>query len=105
MKTVIQRAETRGHADHGWLQSYHTFISAGYHNPDRMNFRVMRVLNDDRVAPGIYHSEYNRNSDREAKFLQIWVIPDKKRIEPRNDQISVKDIKKEYEFFQILSPD
>ncbi|WP_207759811.1 pirin family protein [Flavobacterium cyanobacteriorum] len=51
--TVLHRAETRGHANHGWLDSYHTFSFANYHNPDRMHFGVLRVLNDDRVDPGM----------------------------------------------------
>lgn len=52
MKTVIHRANTRGHANHGWLDSHHTFSFAGYYNPDRMNFGVLRVLNDDMVSQG-----------------------------------------------------
>lgn len=50
MKTVIHKAETRGHANHGWLNSYHTFSFANYYNPQRMNFGVLRVLNDDMVS-------------------------------------------------------
>lgn len=50
---VLHRAETRGHANHGWLQSYHTFSFANYHNAERMSFGVLRVLNDDTVAPGM----------------------------------------------------
>ncbi len=52
MKTVIHKADTRGHANHGWLDSHHSFSFASYHNPDRMNFGVIRVLNDDIVAAG-----------------------------------------------------
>lgn len=51
--TVLHKAETRGHANHGWLDSHHTFSFANYHNPDRMHFGVLRVLNDDRVDPGM----------------------------------------------------
>ena len=53
MKTVLHKAETRGHANHGWLNSYHTFSFANYHNPERMNFGVLRVLNDDEVSAGM----------------------------------------------------
>lgn len=151
MKTVIHRAETRGHANHGWLNSYHTFSFANYYDRDRMHFGVLRVINDDRVEPGmgfgthphenmeiisiplegdlehkdsmgniaiiregdvqvmsagtgITHSEFNKNKDRVVKFLQIWVFPNKRSVEPRYDQISISDIAKENEFYQILSP-
>ncbi|WP_127141144.1 pirin family protein [Flagellimonas marinaquae] len=151
MKSVLHKAATRGHADHGWLNSYHTFSFAGYHDPERMHFGVLRVLNDDQVAPGrgfgthphdnmeiisiplegdlehkdsmgntttiregdvqvmsagtgIQHSEYNKNSDQEVKFLQIWVFPNKRNVEPRYDQISIRDIEKENAFYQVLSP-
>jgi len=151
MKTVLHKSESRGHANHGWLDSHHTFSFANYHNPERMHFGVLRVLNDDRVAPGkgfgthphdnmeiisiplegdlehkdsmgnttvikegdvqvmsagtgVFHSEYNKNNDREVKFLQIWVFPNKKNLEPRYDQISIRDIEKENSFYQVLSP-
>jgi redox-sensitive bicupin YhaK (pirin superfamily) len=52
MKTVLHRADTRGHANHGWLDSYHSFSFANYYNPERMHFGVLRVLNDDTVAGG-----------------------------------------------------
>jgi len=151
MNSVLHKANTRGHANHGWLDTYHTFSFASYYNPERMRFGVLRVLNDDRVAEGrgfethphdnmeiisiplegdlehkdsmgnvavikegdvqvmsagtgIYHSEYNKNRDREVGFLQIWIFPNKKQVQPRYGQISIRDIEKENQFFQILSP-
>ena len=151
MNTVLHKASTRGHANHGWLDTHHSFSFASYHNPERMNFGVLRVLNDDRVAEGrgfgthphenmeiisiplegdlehkdsmgnvavikegdvqvlsagtgIYHSEYNRNQDSVVKFLQIWVFPNRKQVDPRYDQISIREIEKENQFYQILSP-
>lgn len=151
MNTVIHKAETRGHANHGWLNSHHTFSFANYYNPERMSFGVLRVLNDDTVqagmgfgthphdnmeivsiplegdlehkdsmgnttiikegdvqvmsaGTGVRHSEYNKNKDKEVKFLQIWVFPNEKNVTPRYDQISLRKIEKENEFYQIVSP-
>ncbi|AWA30422.1 hypothetical protein HYN48_10155 [Flavobacterium magnum] len=50
---VLHKANTRGYANHGWLESYHTFSFAGYNNPERVHFGVLRVLNDDRVNGGM----------------------------------------------------
>lgn len=51
MNSVVHKANTRGHADHGWLKANHSFSFANYYNPERMNFGVIRVLNDDSIAP------------------------------------------------------
>ena len=151
MNKVIHKASTRGHANHGWLDAHHSFSFANYHNPERMHFGVLRVLNDDHIAAGkgfgthphdnmeiitiplegdlehqdsmgnteiikegdvqvmsagtgIFHSEYNPNADKHVKLLQIWLFPNQRNVEPRYDQISLKDIEKKNEFYQILSP-
>jgi quercetin 2,3-dioxygenase len=51
--TILHKADTRGEANHGWLKSRHTFSFANYHNPERMHFGVLRVLNDDIVDAGM----------------------------------------------------
>lgn len=151
MKSVLHKANTRGHANHGWLDSHHSFSFANYYNPERMNFGVLRVLNDDVVeggrgfgrhphdnmeiisiplkgdlehkdsmgntavikqgdvqvmsaGTGVYHSEFNKNKEDDVRFLQIWMFPNKKNVEPRYDQISIEENKAENSFQQILSP-
>lgn len=51
MKTIIHKADSRGFANHGWLQANHSFSFASYHNPEKVHFGALRVLNDDIIAP------------------------------------------------------
>jgi redox-sensitive bicupin YhaK (pirin superfamily) len=53
MKTILHKADTRGHANHGWLDTYYSFSFANYYDPQRMNFGKLRVVNDDTVAAGM----------------------------------------------------
>lgn len=52
-KVIIHKAGARGHADHGWLNAYHSFSFAGYHDPEKVHFGMLRVLNDDTVSQGM----------------------------------------------------
>ena len=151
MNKVYHSAETRGHADHGWLNANYSFSFASYYDPNRMNFGALRVLNDDTISPGkgfgkhshdnmeiitiplkgdlehkdslgnigainegeiqvmsagtgIYHSEYNKNSDKFINLLQLWVMPKKQDVKPRYDQRSFKGLKKKNSIYQVLSP-
>lgn len=152
MKTIVHKAGTRGHANHGWLNSYHSFSFAGYHDPERIHFGALRVLNDDSVAQGmgfgkhphdnmeivsiplsgdlhhkdstgrdeiirqgdvqimsagsgIAHSEMNANKDREVKFLQVWVFPKKRDIEPRYEQRSFRREDRKDRIVTVVAPD
>lgn len=69
MKTILHKAESRGFANHGWLKSHHTFSFAGYYNPERVNFGMLRVLNDDWVAPGRGFGEHPHDN------MEIISIP------------------------------
>lgn len=64
MKKVLHKAATRGTANHGWLKSYHTFSFANYQDSERMNFGMLRVLNDDIVQPKMGFGEHpHRNME------------------------------------------
>jgi redox-sensitive bicupin YhaK (pirin superfamily) len=151
MSTILHKAATRGHADHGWLDSWQTFSFAGYYNPERIQFGTLRVLNDDRVdggrgfgahphdnmeiisiplegslvhednmgnkkvvsqgeiqvmstGSGVFHSEYNNSPDKPAKFLQIWVFPNRLNVTPRYDQIKLDAEKGNNQLQQLISP-
>jgi quercetin 2,3-dioxygenase len=69
MKTIIHKANSRGHANHGWLNSYHTFSFSSYHNPERVHFGALRVLNDDTVAPGMGFGQHPHDN------MEIISIP------------------------------
>ena len=68
MKTVLHTADSRGTANHGWLQSHHTFSFAGYHHPERHHFGVLRVLNDDTVAGGM---GFGTHPHRDMEIISI----------------------------------
>ncbi|WP_296245864.1 MULTISPECIES: pirin family protein [unclassified Psychrobacter] len=68
MKTIYHAADSRGDANHGWLKSKHTFSFANYHNPERMGFGALRVINDDFVIAG---QGFGSHSHRDMEIISI----------------------------------
>ena len=82
-------------------------LSGGLEHQDNMGNRSIIQQGDVQVmsaGKGIFHSEYNKNQNREVQFLQIWAIPNKKDVVPRYDQISIIDLQIKNQLYQILSP-
>lgn len=95
MKTVTYKASTRGHANHGWLNANHTFSFANYYNRARMNFGLLRVLNDDIIAGGMGFGTHPHDN------MEIITIPLKGALK-HQDSMGYSDIIKAGEV-QVMS--
>ena len=148
---ILHTSNSRGHADHGWLETYHSFSFANWHNPERMHFGALRVLNDDHVTAGrgfgkhphdnmeiisiplsgdlrhedsmgnvaviregdvqvmsagtgIVHAEFNDSETEDVRFLQIWIFPNERDLQPRYDQKNFDSTSQPNKWQRIVQP-
>ncbi|MEM1349842.1 MAG: pirin family protein [Myxococcota bacterium] len=149
---TLRQAEQRGHTEIGWLDSNHTFSFGGYRDPNHMNFRALRVINDDRViggagfgahphdnmeiisyvvegglehkdsmgtgsvirpgevqlmsaGSGVVHSEFNASEDEQVRFLQIWLPPAKRGLQPTYQQRYFDPAERDGKLVELITPD
>lgn len=147
----IRKAADRGHFDHGWLDTYHTFSFGDYHDDDHMGFRSLRVINDDRVqagrgfgmhghrdmeivtyvvegalahkdsmgngsvikagelqrmtaGTGVRHSEFNPSETEWVHLYQIWLLPERRGLQPGYEELAVSEDEKRDRFRLVASP-
>ena len=92
---TVHASESRGHAAHGWLDTYHTFSFNTYHNREMMRFRSLRVMN----------SEFNPSKTDPVHLYQIWLLPERKGIEPSYQQKRFDDAQLQDRLHLVASPD
>jgi redox-sensitive bicupin YhaK (pirin superfamily) len=147
----VRKAVERGHFDHGWLDTYHTFSFGDYYDPAHMGFRSLRVINDDRVEPGqgfgmhghrdmeivtyvlegalehrdslgtgsvlrpgelqhmtagtgVRHSEFNPSDQEWVHLYQIWLLPDRRGLQPSYEQKAFSEEQRRGTLRLVASP-
>src|SRR6266404_6068918 len=147
----VRKAGERGHFDHGWLDTYHTFSFGDYYDPAHPGFRGLRVINDDRVQPGqgfgmhghrgmeigtyvldgalqhkdslgngsiiragelqrmtagtgVRHSEFNPSDKEGVHLYQIWLLPQRKGLEPSYEELALGESQQRGRFRLVASP-
>lgn len=88
MKTIFHKADTRGDANHGWLHSKHSFSFANYYNPERMNFGVLRVLNDDIVSE---NRGFGTHPHRDMEIVSIPLEGDLKHMDNMGNSTIIRE--------------
>jgi quercetin 2,3-dioxygenase len=148
----VRKAVERGHFDHGWLDTHHSFSFGDYYDPAHMGFRSLRVINDDRVQPGqgfgmhghrdmeivtyvlagalkhqdslgngsiiqagelqrmtagtgVRHSEFNPSAKEWVHLYQIWLLPERKGLEPSYQELALNEEQKRGRFRLVASPE
>ncbi len=95
MKTLLHKANDRGHANHGWLDSYHSFSFASFHDPEKVHFGALRVLNDDTVSGG---NGFGKHPHENMEIVSIPLSGDLKH----EDSTGRKEVIRQYDV-QIMS--
>ncbi len=83
MKHILYQAGERGHANHGWLDSYHSFSFGQHHDPEKIHFGALRVLNDDTIKAGYGFPKHSHNNMEIVTIPLVGYLEHKDTTEPK----------------------